>query len=242
MEVSILLLDKIDFHIHPWEKENQIEAFLREYARRGYAQIALTDHYEFSFADPERFAKEREHVEKLREQFGLKMKVFISSEVACLDDTGRLESDEHPYALKDLDYISVAPHHYSKEQFLALGDSWAEHAQEMLLALVRRPDVKVILHPFVHIHDHLDWEGEYMKHITRSFLSEFARLAKKNEKVVEVHRHMTYHFRPLVEELIRHQVRLVVGSDAHSLSEIDDSKTAVALIKSIDEDYPFVGF
>jgi len=236
-----MLLEKIDFHIHPWEVEDQIEAFLREYGKRGFRKIAFTDHYEFSFKDSRRFEKEREEVERVKKELGLDMQIFISSEITCLDKDGKLECDNNPYALRDLDYISTAPHHYTKEQFAALGDGWAEHAQEMLLALAKRPDVTVILHPFVHIRDQLDREGKYMLEIPGSFYEEFAKLVRENNKVVEVHRNMTSYFLPLIEDLMKEEVWLVVGSDAHSLPEIDDSKDAVELIKRINQNYPLIG-
>ena len=236
-----MLLSKIDFHIHPWEVENQIEKFLLEYAKRSFRKIAFTDHYEFSFKDSRRFAKEREEVERLKSELGLDMQIFISSEIACLDKDGKLECDDNPSALKDLDYISAAPHHYTKEQFAALGDGWAQHAQEMLLALAKRPDVLVILHPFVHIRDQIDRECKFMLKIPSSFHNQFAKLAKENNKVVEVHRNMTNYFLPLIEELMKQEVWLVVGSDAHSLPEIEDSRAAVELIKRINPDYPFIG-
>jgi len=225
------MLTTIDFHVHPWEKENRIEEFLRIYLERGYTCVALTDHYASG-----RFAEEHEVVRRFREQTGGDLTVYVSAEVNYLTDSPGLQSDVDPRSVRDLDFISAGPHHYTRPEIDRLGDDLTDHAAAGLLEVAERDDVRVILHPFIHIRNDMDPGA-----LPRAYLNAFAERAKSHVKTVEIHRDMDARWLPMIEALMAHEVYLVVGSDAHSTGEISDSRAAVDLIRQVNPDYPFIG-
>ena len=225
------MLTTIDFHIHPCEKVNWIEEFLRIYVERGYTCVALTDHYALA-----RFAEEREVVKRFLAQTGSELTVYVSAEVNYLTDRPALQSDVDPRSVQDLDFISAGPHHYTRAEIDELGDALTDHATAALLEVAEREDVRVILHPFIHVRNDM-CPGA----LPRSYLNTFAERAKSGNKTVEIHRDMDARWLPMIEALMAHEVYLVVGSDAHTPEEITDSRAAVELIRQVNPDYRFIG-
>jgi len=245
------LLESIDFHLHTnrsrcADEELTLERVIREYERRGFRAIAITDHY-YPDLGVEPFLKTREELERI----DTSLQVFLSAEIELADDRGTLEC-EHLEEMKEvLDFISAAPHCKHVLPRIPKGRDPIEYCHEMLVNAAKNPDIDLILHPWDAPRELL-WS---LEDLPEGYLREFAEAAAENGKCVEVSNCFSHlwvwrseglkeSYGLLVKELLRAGVKIVVGSDGHSLRgryvegygmtppTLCDTSWAVQLVKS----------
>jgi DNA polymerase (family X) len=196
---------KGDFHMHTFASDGhcEIEDYVQAAKDLGYKYICITDHsVSAAIANgqtPEKLAKQIERIRQVSDRTkGLT--VFAGAEVDILAD-GRLDFDDKFMA--DLDYVTASIHS-------GLGSPRAKVTSRTLKAM-DNPYVTCISHPT----GRLIGEREAMDLDMEAVIERAARTGTALEVNANTHRLdlKDIHCRMAIE----HGVKLVIGTDAHSV-------------------------
>lgn len=208
-----------DFHIHSkWSDGSEtIENLARNAMKLGYQYICITDHSKTRAIahglSEESLLKQINEISKLNRKFR-KFRIFSSSEVDILLD-GSLDYDES--ILKKLDIVTVAVHSgfkLSKRQ-----------TTERIIKALENKYVKILEHPTGRI---INKREPYEVDIEQIFA-----VAKEKKKFLEINS------MPdrldlndvLVKKAKEQGIKLVIGTDAHSLDHLRFMKLGVAVAR-----------
>jgi putative hydrolase len=209
-----------DFHIHSEfsaDSRSPLEQIVEEAETKGLDAIAITDHGpELSVGiDPRQIRAYFEKIQRLRESAPLK--VLIGMEINIVDDRGNVDLDPAWLARLELPVFSVhyTPSASSTEEKARL------YVQMVRLCLERiRSRVSVLAHPFF-VYRPL------LRHIPREDVEEILELMADRGVAAEIN--VRYRTPPdeLLGLCLHKGVKMSIGSDAHSLSEVGDVRWAM---------------
>ena len=238
---AMAIIDQMDMHIHTNRSDGHpdltVEVALRRFGEAGFRWIAFADHWSPD-TNGAIFREQKQDVIDVHRRLGLDMNVFVSTEVDSINSAGELANER---VGEYVDYISVAPNHYTLK--------WVESPtigrlidcqHETLLNLAKRKDVSVILHPWVDAIAY-GWDTyELIDEVPTSYLDEFAQTAKQHNTAIEIHRGMELSYVRLVRALKAAGTRVTIGSDAHSFDGLvvgtESAKRLARLAKIEDDD------
>ncbi len=197
---------KGDLHIHTnWSDGTYpLEFYVRKAEELGYKYLAITDHSLVNKGtvqmDAQKFLKQLKYIEKVQKSTPVKIIKGVEMDI---NENGEL--DYSAEIMEKADFILGAVHFdYGKGE---------EKALELLKILLENEYVKVIAHPL----------NKVGKDLFGSHLDEIVEIAKRNKKAFEISlvpdRMRESEF--LVEKLRDKSVKLSLGTDSHSVKQME---------------------
>ena len=197
---------KGDLHIHTnWSDGTYpLEFYVRKAEELGYKYLAITDHSLVNKGtvqmDAQKFLKQLKYIEKVQKSTPVKIIKGVEMDI---NENGEL--DYSAEVMEKADFILGAVHFdYGKGK---------EKALELLKILLENEYVKVIAHPL----------NKVGKDLFGSHLDEIVEIAKRNKKAFEISlvpdRMRESEF--LVEKLKDKSVKLSLGTDSHSIKQME---------------------
>ncbi len=197
---------KGDLHIHTnWSDGTYpLEFYVRKAEELGYKYLAITDHSLVNKGtvqmDAQKFLKQLKYIEKVQKSTSVKIIKGVEMDI---NENGEL--DYSAEIMEKADFILGAVHFdYGKGE---------EKALELLKILLENEYVKVIAHPL----------NKVGKDLFGSHLDEIVEIAKRNKKAFEISlvpdRMRESEF--LVEKLRDKSVKLSLGTDSHSVKQME---------------------
>ncbi len=197
---------KGDLHIHTnWSDGTYpLEFYVRKAEELGYKYLAITDHSLVNKGtvqmDAQKFLKQLKYIEKVQKSTPVKIIKGVEMDI---NENGEL--DYSAEIMEKADFILGAVHFdYGKGK---------EKALELLKILLENEYVKVIAHPL----------NKVGKDLFGSHLDEIVEIAKRNKKAFEISlvpdRMRESEF--LVEKLRDKSVKLSLGTDSHSVKQME---------------------
>lgn len=205
---------KGDFHCHSnWDGgEDSIEEMANQAMSLGYKYLGISDHAKFlkieKGLDEKRLLEQNKHIKKLNEKFN-GFKIFQGVEANILNDGSLDIKDE---TLKKLDYVSVGIHSNFKMS--------EKEMTERIIKAIKNPYVKILNHPTGRI---LQKREGFELDLEKIF-----KVAKEYKVALEIN---SSERADLSAEAARRAkecgVKLVIGTDAHSKSQMNNMKFGV---------------
>ncbi len=205
---------KGDFHCHSnWDGgEDSIEEMANQAMSLGYKYLGISDHAKFlkieKGLDEKRLLEQNKHIKKLNEKFN-GFKIFQGVEANILNDGSLDIKDE---VLKKLDYVSVGIHSNFKMS--------EKEMTERIIKAIKNPYVKILNHPTGRI---LQKREGFELDLEKIF-----KVAKEYKVALEIN---SSERADLSAEAARRAkecgVKLVIGTDAHSKSQMNNMKFGV---------------
>ncbi len=197
---------KGDLHIHTnWSDGTYpLEFYVRKAEELGYKYLAITDHSLVNKGtvqmDAQKFLKQLKYIEEVQKSTHVKIIKGVEMDI---NENGEL--DYSAEVMEKADFILGAVHFdYGKGK---------EKALELLKILLENEYVKVIAHPL----------NKVGKDLFGSHLDEIVEIAKRNKKAFEISlvpdRMRESEF--LVEKLKDKSVKLSLGTDSHSIKQME---------------------
>ncbi len=197
---------KGDLHIHTnWSDGTYpLEFYVRKAEELGYKYLAITDHSLVNKGtvqmDAQKFLKQLKYIEKVQKSTPVRIIKGVEMDI---NENGEL--DYSADIMEKADFIVGAVHFdYGKGK---------EKALELLKILLENEYVKVIAHPL----------NKVGKDLFGSHLDEIVEIAKRNKKAFEISlvpdRMRESEF--LVEKLKDKSVKLSLGTDSHSIKQME---------------------
>ncbi|WP_036222573.1 PHP domain-containing protein [Mesoaciditoga lauensis] len=197
---------KGDLHIHTnWSDGTYpLEFYVRKAEELGYKYLAITDHSLVNKGtvqmDAQKFLKQLKSIEEVQKSTPVKIIKGVEMDI---NENGKL--DYSAEVMEKADFILGAVHFdYGKGK---------EKALELLKILLENEYVKVIAHPL----------NKIGKDLFGSHLDEIVEIAKRNKKAFEISlvpdRMRESEF--LVENLKDKSVKLSLGTDSHSVKQME---------------------
>ncbi|WP_456400294.1 PHP domain-containing protein [Mesoaciditoga sp.] len=197
---------KGDLHIHTnWSDGTYpLEFYVKKAEELGYKYLAITDHSLVNKGtvqmDARKFLKQLKYIEEIQKSTPVKIIKGVEMDI---NENGEL--DYSAEIMEKADFILGAVHFdYGKGK---------EKALELLKILLENEYVKVIAHPL----------NKVGKDLFGSHLDEIVEIAKRNKKAFEISlvpdRMRESEF--LVENLKDKGVRLSLGTDSHSVKQME---------------------
>ncbi len=197
---------KGDLHIHTnWSDGTYpLEFYVRKAEELGYKYLAITDHSLVNKGtvqmDAQKFLKQLKYIEKVQKSTPVRIIKGVEMDI---NENGEL--DYSAEIMEKADFILGAVHFdYGKGK---------EKALELLKILLENEYVKVIAHPL----------NKVGKDLFGSHLDEIVEIAKRNKKAFEISlvpdRMRESEF--LVEKLKDKSVKLSLGTDSHSIKQME---------------------
>ena len=210
---------KGDLHCHSnWNGgKDSIEKMALEAMKRGYSYLGISDHSKFlkieRGLDEKRLSLQRKEIEKLNQKFkkeGKNFKILQGVEANILKD-GKLDLEDK--TLAKLDYVIAGIHSHFKLS--------KKEMTKRLEKAMKNPYVKIISHPTGRI---LKERDEYKINFDR-----ILKVAKATNTALEIN---SWPSRldlgaEKIELAKKMGVKLIIGSDAHSISHLGFIKLGV---------------
>ena len=185
-----MTLDKIDFHVHTnrsrcGQQDLPLNLVIAEYEARSFQAIGLTDHYYQDLGD-QPFRETRQELSSL----DTNIEVYLSAEIEAADAEGNLDCSDLEELKGILDYVSAAPHPHNFAAIASDYNSLLSLMHRVHLGLTQNKDVAVILHPW----DTPKRFRNPFPEIRPGWLREFAKVARRGHKIVEVSNCMSHYW------------------------------------------------
>jgi histidinol phosphatase-like PHP family hydrolase len=223
------MLPRFDFHVHTLYSDGDATALAMVEAAeaRGLAAVALTDHGpELSVGIPrERVPSMLRDARLAQEDAGIEVLVGIEANVVR---GGSLDVDER--LMDELDLVLAGLH-----TMKVTADDPSELAREYLNTVTRaiqRQRVDVLAHPF-------QFRSYLAPYLTREDLEGFIELIARKGIAIELNSKYRVPDRDLIQACLREGVKLSVGTDAHTTTEVGRVDWPMAMLKRVgarDED------
>lgn len=210
---------KFDTHTHTLASSHAYTTVMENAtfaAKIGMDGIAVTDHAPAMVDAPHDW-----HFRNLknipRELFG--QKILIGTELNILDRDGNVDLDDELLSLLDVVNASIHEPCYR--------DKDDDDCTGTYEAIVKNPHIDIICHSGS---PKFKYDYEYI-----------IKLAKEHNKLIEINNHTFFvrkgsipNCRKIAELCKKHEVGIVVSSDAHFCTDIGDYSQAVAMLEEID--------
>ena len=217
-----------------------VEAILERETARGMERIALTDHcysYEYSIRNASRTRINlRGLISKLRKEgkISKSMKIYFGVEAEILDYR---HVSITPEIAGEFDFVLVAPNHYNILQpsifSLRTPSTLAINELYNFQAAVKHPATDAIAHPFLlppdlfglSIDEMAEFSRKMMSKVDWKELAETLELAAQRGIGIELSpkfiKYKQTHLLDFYSLCVEKGVKFFIGSDAHSLDELD---------------------
>ena len=237
-----------DYHIHTRlspcaDKHFSIDKIIQIQQSRGMEEIGITDH-DFSYSSR---TKNIDRVRKTIDECEPSIAVRLGAESHMLEY--RVPSIDIRFAAY-FDYILMAPNHYhlrgvARPTHLLDPMKVAVHELYMFEAAIACPITDVVVHPFVLSPEvfGLSKEGfsefgsEVMGHVDQKRLINQLDMASQRGIGIEITpKFIKYNQRHLVEfyqMCLDREVKLMIGSDAHSAEQLEELKLLEPVLKEL---------
>ena len=221
-------LHQVDFHLHTAESPSPgaipLDGLIREAEERGLLCISITDHWKED-TDPTIFLEER----KLIEQSSSNLKIYLSAEVEILNEqaTSPVDPKAHRDVLKEMDYLSAAPHlgeflpEIRRRELPEDKAEFLDYVHRKMMNILKSELFALVLHPNYGLNECAGWglcSSPSIENVPERRLDEFAEAAAFYGKAVEINENVASSvegYDTFVEKLLKAGVKLVVGSDYH---------------------------
>jgi len=232
---------ELDFHTHTelcGESQAHgftIEQLFQRADQLGLRYVAYTEHWHPS-TTRDLFLRIREEVERLQPRH--RVKVFVSAEVDILNSRGDVSCDLAD-AASILDFVAVSPSHYGLREVEQLLPDIVDDTVGMILAACRMPEVTMIMHPQIaygkSVADIADPIPPDVYDAVASAIADAGKVVDFPSVDMSIRYLHTLEFNPeriaaaeqsfrnFAEALVRHNVLLAPGSDAHNTDYWDGS-------------------
>ncbi len=218
-------IPRVDAHVHTnlTDGRSTFEAYARRARELKLEAIAFTEHTDDRSSWYPEYLAIRDRIREI----AAPTKVYFGAEVKVAHTDGTLALGAE--RISHLDFVIGVLHRYpdGKGDYLSFDELPPNDALELDYALTKallgNPAVDVWGHP---AGVYAKYYGEYRE----SWLEELVHLAEKNGKVVEINTNSRYRrvFQPILDECIRRDCLVSIGSDAHEASELGQ---AIALLE-----------
>ena len=231
-----------DYHVHSTysdDAQSTLEENLREAEWAGLRTICMVDHVRRATTYvPDMVAA----VRALRPMTGIE--ILCGVETKIMNRAGDLDLP----ALLSVDHVLIADHQYPSDDgplapsvvrsALAAGTLSAREAIECIVdasvAAMSRVERPVMAHPF----SLLPKIGLDESFVTARHLQHFAQAARRHGALVEVNEKWNCPGPRLVSELLRAEVHLVAGSDAHHCESVGNYQRVRETIAAVEHRPP----
>jgi len=214
-----------EYHMHTsyTDGTNTVKEVVEESIRLGLKQIIFTEHTEPWFAKKENwFGSYADEIAFFQNKFKDKIEIKIGVETPAIDFLGNIEiSDEMN---ERCDYILGAAHRYPGMEGKRVQDLSGEEAIELeyktLMGLASNKKIDAIAHI----------GGTCLKYCTafpKSMMVDIIKEATKNNIAIEINHQYHKPLQDIINICIQEQARIVLGSNAHKLSQIGSVYRAI---------------
>lgn len=210
-------MTKQDLHLHSdfSDGKNSIEEMTQLAIKLGLRKIAFADHVRKETKWLDRYVTEIKRVQKKYPE------IIINSgiEVKVIDLDGNLDAQKDFF--KKVDLVLVAFHripkgrenYLSKEEILANKKLALSFFYRAMMKVLENKNVNIIAHPTAIL-------KLYKIRIPCLMKKKIARRANKFNKIFEINKKFKVPDRDFVKILKKHKIKLIYGSDSHSVSEL----------------------
>lgn len=205
-----------DFHCHTnfSHAENSAEEMVRTAILLGLKTIAITEHVR---TDTPWFNEYFDKIGRLKAKFSREIKVLCGIEAKAINQSGDLDAldvwcEKVDLTLGSIHSIPRANGGYyepTEISFEPIRQAW----QQTLSGLFANPKVKIIAHPFYEL-------DKYGLSIDQDAEELLFSLAARSDKIIEINLKHKLLNQNLIERLSFAGVKMVIGSDAHSVYEL----------------------
>lgn len=206
-----------DFHCHTdfSHGKNSAEQMIETAIELGLKTIAVTEHVRLSTPWFEEYFFE---MECLKKKFRRYIKVLCGLEAKTINWSGDLDAEIGWCKQVDLVLGSIHSIPDNHGGYFEPNDRQprkiVRHAwQKTLAGLFNNPLIKVIAHPFYELR-------EYALPIDLVTRNLFMKLVTSSNKSIEISLKHRLLNKNILDKLLRANVRLIIGSDAHSVNEL----------------------
>ncbi len=207
----------VDLHIHSTYSDgvDPPEALVEAAVQVGLKHICIADHVNACVPWLPDFVS---HIRRLADQYRDQIEVLCGIETKILDLGGTL--DAGPDFYDQVDLVFGAVHDIPTDEGLAAArEDKLSHAQllkfweEAFHGLLENPHVHIIAHPTAVL-------DTYGLNLSRTSKIRIARLARRYGKALERNSKYNVPDKEFLDILVRRKVRLVRGTDSHSVDEL----------------------
>lgn len=146
--------------------------------------------------------------------------ILLGIEANILDSEGRL--DIPSYLVNELDYI-MAGIHLAEYSSMDL-DRFARGYLERLIKSIEDNEIDIISHPFW-------YRGDVSRHLSVEEIDSFIEVALRNNVAVELNQKYRAPDGLLLSRLLNSDLKISLGSDAHSLEEVGMVEWGIGRLK-----------
>ena len=212
---------KIDTHLHSnfSDGKNTPEEMITAAIRKGLNVVAITDHVRKGTDWLDDYSHE---IKRLKERYKKEIKIMCGIEAKVIDLKGNIDARDDFF--DKLDIVLGAFHSIPSEKgFITEGDIQKQKVKALanwykaMLAVLQHPRVNVIAHPTKILH-------EYGITLPRIMKVKIAKRAKDYGKVFEINIKHNVPDEEFLRILRENKVRMTIGSDSHSVVELEGIK------------------
>lgn len=207
-----------DMHLHSSFSDglNTPEEMIVEAIRIGYKEIAITDHVRRASDWLDNFSTE---ISRLKSQYADVIKVYSGIEAKVIDLDGNI--DAHPEFFNKVDLVLGAFHRIpiAKEEYLR-GNEISQNKKtaldcwfKVMIKLIENSNVAIVAHPTAILkRNGID--------VPYDFKEAIAQKAAEFDKILEINLRYQIPDKEFIRILQRYGVRLITGTDSHSIEEM----------------------
>lgn len=219
-----------EYHIHTnyTDGQNGVMAMVEHAVSLGLKRLAFTEHTEpWQAKDPDWFRKYIDDIDNAQHHFEGKIELIKGLEAPAIDFEGGLELTDE--MIEGVDYILGAAHRYPELGSRRVQDLPADEALELefctLQALIKSDLVDCIAHIGATC-------SKYCGPFPLDLTEEIVKSATEAGKAIEINHRYHYPLEDYLRICIKHDARIVPGTNAHRKENIGDVVTALQNIRS----------